>query len=159
MFRNCDLLSQGQSPARGNYGICPTPAKSSRCQAGTDKYNAAGRVQTTTNAIMPRPDLSYNVSLSRTHSDPLDNMCSFGIKLRGVTIVRFLLAVFQSITFVILQQTMLATVMAVAEAAVADDALGTLFAVLVCAADLLGWHAAAEAAGDVDRRLALDVVV
>lgn len=47
-----------------------------------------------------------------------------------------------------LQQPMLPAVFAAAESAVADDALGGLFAVFVAAArDLLGGHAAAEAGG------------
>lgn len=59
----------------------------------------------------------------------------------------------------VLEQPVLATVVAVAEAAVADDPLGALAAVLVRAADLLGRHAAAQAAGDVQRGLALDVLL
>ena len=59
----------------------------------------------------------------------------------------------------VLEQPVFATVVAVAEAAVADDALGALLAVLVVAADLLGRHAAEEREGQVERRLALDVVV
>jgi hypothetical protein len=67
--------------------------------------------------------------------------------------------VFQTVALVVLEQPVLATVVAVAEAAVADDALGALLAVLVVAADLLGRHAAEEREGQVERRLALDVVV
>lgn len=52
--------------------------------------------------------------------------------------------VFQAVTLVVLEQAVLATVVAVAEAAVADDALGALLAVLVRATYLLGGHAAAE---------------
>lgn len=49
--------------------------------------------------------------------------------------------------------------MPVAEPTVADDALRPFLAVFVCAADLLGRHAAAQATGDVERRLAGDVMV
>lgn len=59
----------------------------------------------------------------------------------------------------VLEQPVLATVVAVAEAAVADDALGALPAVLVGAADLLGGHAAEEREGQVQGRLVLDVIV
>jgi len=50
-------------------------------------------------------------------------------------------------------------VVAVAKAAVADDSLRCVFAVLVCALHLLGRHAAAEGESDVYRALALDMVV
>jgi len=39
---------------------------------------------------------------------------------------------------------------AIAEAAIANDALSTLLAVLVRAADLLGWHTASERYGEVE---------
>ena len=42
----------------------------------------------------------------------------------------------------IFQHSVLAAEMACAEAAVADDALGGVFAVFVGAADFFGWHAA-----------------
>ena len=59
-----------------------------------------------------------------------------GNRSRGVTYV------FQAIALVVLEESVLATVVPVAEAAVADDALGALLAVLVVAPDLLGWHPA-----------------
>lgn len=59
----------------------------------------------------------------------------------------------------VLEQPVLATVVAVAEAAIADDALGALLAVLVAAANLLRGHAAEKGGRQVEGRLALDVVV
>lgn len=67
--------------------------------------------------------------------------------------------VFQPIALMILEQTMRSTVMAVAEPTVPDDSLCALFAVLIRAADLLGWHAAAERHGHVQSCFAGDVVV
>jgi len=95
----------------------------------------------------------------RRSLNPLDNLCSFGVKLRSVPIVRFLLAVFQAIALVVLQQAVLATVVPVAESTVADDSLGSLFAVLVGAADLLGGHAASKGHGQVQGGLPVDIVV
>jgi len=60
---------------------------------------------------------------------------------------------------VVLEQPVLATVVAVAEAAVADNPLGAFPTVLVRAADLLGRHAAAEGEGEVEGGFPLDVVV
>jgi len=91
--------------------------------------------------------------------DAPDNLCSFSIQLCGVSIVGFLLAVFQTITFVVLQQAVLATVVPVAESAVADDSLRPFPAVLVGAPDLLRWHAASKRHGEVERGLSVDVVV
>lgn len=62
-----------------------------------------------------------------------------------------LLAIFQPGTFVILQHAMFAAVVPVAEAAVADDALGGFSTVLVPASNLARGHATAQRQGDVDR--------
>ena len=118
----------------------------------------------------------------RRSLNPFDNLCSFGVKLRSISVVRFLLAlfitqyvshkfitetnepplrfslsrtqgityVFQAIALVILQQAVLATVVPVAEPAVADDPLGSFPAVFVGAADLLGWHTASKWHGEVE---------
>jgi hypothetical protein len=45
---------------------------------------------------------------------------------------------------------MLATEMPIAEPAVTNDSLGSFFAVLVRAADLLRWHTASEWHGEVE---------
>jgi hypothetical protein len=58
--------------------------------------------------------------------------------------------VFQAIALVVLQQAVLATVVPVAEPAVADDSLGSLLAIFVGTADLLGRHATPERHGEVD---------
>lgn len=68
-----------------------------------------------------------------------------------------LLAVFQAAALVILQHAMLAAVVAVAETAVADDALGRFLAVLVGAANLLRGHAAKKRESDVDGRRRPDI--
>jgi hypothetical protein len=73
-------------------------------------------------------------------SNTLDDMCSLGVQLRCVTIMGFLLAVFKTIALVVLQQSVLPTIMTIAEPTVADNSLGTLFAVFVSAADLLRRH-------------------
>jgi hypothetical protein len=54
---------------------------------------------------------------------------------------------------------MLATEMPIAETAVTNDSLGSFFAVLVRAADLLGWHTASERHCEVESRLSVDVVI
>lgn len=54
------------------------------------------------------------------------------------------LAVFEALALMVFEESVLAAEMAVAEAAVADDALSLVFAVLETAADLLGRHAAAN---------------
>lgn len=48
--------------------------------------------------------------------------------------------VFKTAALVVLQETVLATEMAIAETAVADDALGSLLAVVCAAANLLAGH-------------------
>jgi len=70
-------------------------------------------------------------------SDDLRSLC---LELCGVALVRLLLAVFQAAALVILEQAVAAAEMALAEAAVPDDALGGLLALLGGAADLLGRH-------------------
>jgi len=91
--------------------------------------------------------------------DASDHTRSLSIELRSVAIMRFLLAVFESIALVVLEQSVLPTVVTFAEATVANDSLRALLAVLVCAADLLGWHAAAQWCCEVHCRLLLDVAV
>lgn len=54
---------------------------------------------------------------------------------------------------------MLATEVPVAEPAVTDDSLSSFLAVLVGAADLLGWHPTSEWHGKVEGRLSVDVVL
>jgi len=59
----------------------------------------------------------------------------------------------------VLQQTVLATEVAITESAVTDDSLGPFSAVFVCAADLLGWHPASKWYGEVEGRLTVDVAL
>jgi hypothetical protein len=60
---------------------------------------------------------------------------------------------------VVLQQTVFATEVAIAEPAVTDNSLGPFLAVFVCAPDLLGWHSASEWHGEVEGRLPVDVAL
>lgn len=60
-----------------------------------------------------------------------------------------LLAVLQAFALVVLEHAVLAAVVAAAEAAVADNGLCAILAVLEGAADLLGRHAAAQGQGQV----------
>jgi len=85
-----------------------------------------------------------HIHIPETPLNALNNLCSLSVELRGIPVVGFLLAVFQAIAFMILQQSVFATVVPVAEPTVADDSLSPFLAVFVCAADLLGWHAASE---------------
>ena len=94
-----------------------------------------------------------HISHDSTEPDEPPAGATGGRRRRGVTYV------FQAIALVVLEQPVLATVVPVAEAAVADDALGALPAVFVGAADLLGRHAAQDGVGQVQRRLPLDMVV
>ena len=68
-----------------------------------------------------------------------------------------LATILEAAALVILQHAMLAAVVAGAEAAVANDALGLLLAVLEAAADLLGWHAASHGQEEVQRAVGEDV--
>jgi len=51
------------------------------------------------------------------------NHSPLGVQFDRISVVRFLPAVFQATTLVILQQAVLATVMSIAKSAVANDAL------------------------------------
>ena len=59
----------------------------------------------------------------------------------------------------VLQQPVLAAEMPTAEATVADDALRRVFAILVAAADLLWWHAAAQGERHTERCVGRDGVI
>lgn len=66
--------------------------------------------------------------------------------------------VFQACALVVLEQAVLPAEMAVAEAAITDDALRHLLALLVRAADLLGGHAPAHGHHEVQCGFGLDAV-
>lgn len=70
-----------------------------------------------------------------------------------------LLAVFEAVALVVLQEAVLAAEMPVAEAAITDDALRRVLALLVAAADLLGWHAAAQRQCHVQRSVRRDCIL
>jgi hypothetical protein len=72
--------------------------------------------------------------------DTAHHLGPFGFELRSVALVRLLLAVFQARALVVFEQTVLAAKVAVAEAAVSDDALGGFPALLGVAANSLGSH-------------------
>lgn len=88
--------------------------------------------------------------MSQRILNTLHNHGSFAVQLIRVSFVAFLFTVLQPAAFVVFQHAMLAAVVAVAETAVADDALRRLFAILVRATDFSRRHAAAEGEGDVD---------
>ena len=69
-----------------------------------------------------------------------------------------LLTVLQALALMVLQHTVLTAVVAAAEAAVADDALRRILAVLERAADLLRGHAAAQRERHVQCGVGRDVV-
>jgi len=91
--------------------------------------------------------------------DAFDNMRSLSIELCRVPIVGFFLAVFQTITLMVLQQPMLPTIMPLAKPTVTNDSLRTLLTILIRAFHLLGWHTATDSAGEVQCCFAGDVVV
>lgn len=70
-----------------------------------------------------------------------------------------LLAVLQALTLVVLEHAVLTAVVTTAEAAVADNRLRAVLAVLEGAADLLWRHAAAEWEREVESRVGADGVV
>ena len=67
-------------------------------------------------------------------------MCPLGFQLGSIAFMRLLLAVFQAGALVILQQAVLAAEVALTEAAVADNSLRRLAALLGGATDSLGSH-------------------
>lgn len=90
--------------------------------------------------------------------DALDSHGAFAVELVGVPLVALLLAVLKALALVVLQEAVLATEMPVAEAAVADNALCGVLALLVAAADLLGRHATAQRQRHVQRCVRRDCV-
>lgn len=68
----------------------------------------------------------------------LDDHCPLGVQLVGIPGVGFLLAVLQAAAGVCFQHTVLRAEVAVAKAAVADDPLGGLLALLEVASGLAG---------------------
>lgn len=95
---------------------------------------------------------------ARLGLDTLDGHGSLAVELAGVALVALLLTVLKTLALVVFQQAMLAAKVAIAEAAVADDALRRILALFEIAADLLGWHSTAKRQGHVQRRVWLDVV-
>lgn len=79
-----------------------------------------------------------------TASYTLDDGGSLRVELVGVGIVAFLLAILEPSAFVILQEPMLPAKMPAAEAAVANDPLCRVLALLEGAALLLGRHPAVQ---------------
>lgn len=92
-----------------------------------------------------------------SYLNALDGNGPLTLQLLAVAILLFLLAVLEAGTIVRLQHTVLPTKVTLAEAAVADDALCLVFALLEVAADALG-TAAADRECHVDGALPGDVV-
>jgi hypothetical protein len=70
-----------------------------------------------------------------------------------------LLTIFETLALVVLKHAMLTAVVALAEAAVANNGLGTVLAVIEGAADFLGGHAAAQGECEVQCCVWADGVV
>lgn len=110
-----------------------------------EEYNKKGQKTDT-------PRLVYTLgSLTKRKRDldALDGHGTLAVELIGITAVTLLLAVLEALALVVLKHAVLTAVMAGAEAAVADNGLSTVFAVLEGAANLLGGHAAAKGQGEV----------
>lgn len=91
--------------------------------------------------------------------DTLDSHGALAVELNRIPLVGLFLAVLEALALVVLEQTVLAAEMAVAEAAVTDDALRRVLALLVAAADLLRGHAAAHRQRHVQRGVGGDGIV
>lgn len=89
----------------------------------------------------------------------LDGDGTLAVELVGIAAVALLLAVLEALALVVLEHAVLTAVMARAEAAVADNGLGAVLAVLEGTADLLWRHAATQGQGEVQSRVWADGVV
>lgn len=87
--------------------------------------------------------LPSGISLNQ-RLDALDDDGSLALELFLVARVTLLFAVLETVALVVLEQSMLAAKVAFAEAAVADDALCSIAALLVGTPLLLGRHTAAQ---------------
>lgn len=103
--------------------------------------------------------LHFTNVVRRCRLDALDSDRPLAVELVSVPLVALLLAVLQSLALVVFQHAVLAAVVTTAEAAVADDRLRFVLAVLERAADLLGRHSAAQRQGHVESRVWRDGVV
>lgn len=91
-------------------------------------------------------------------SDTLDRHRPLTIQSLRIPLMTLLLAVLQSLAFMILQQPMLPAIMPAAEPAVSDDPLRRVFAFLETAPDFLGRHSTAQGERHVEGRVGQDVV-
>jgi hypothetical protein len=76
--------------------------------------------------------------------DSLNGNRPLAVQLIRVPLMTLLFTVLQALALVVFEHAVLTAVVAIAEAAVADDGLCAVLAVLEGAADLLWGHAAAE---------------
>jgi len=76
----------------------------------------------------------------RARLDTTDDLRPLALELEAILLVALLFAVFQSGALVVFEHAMSTAKVAVAEAAVADDALGKVFAVGGLTAELFGRH-------------------
>lgn len=83
-------------------------------------------------------------------SNPLNDDRALTVQLVRIPLMAFLLAVFQTGAFMILQHAMFAAEMSVAKTTVADDALRRFFAVFVSTSDFPRRHAPAYGEGHID---------
>lgn len=87
-----------REPGERNYCRCPTPTplKPSRAQAN-DKYRCSRPSRPTPVCQVSRSTKSHaseSIEPNWAFSDAFDDLCSFRIKLRCISVVRFFLALF-----------------------------------------------------------------
>lgn len=99
--------------------------------------------------------IAYRMSRLNT----FDSNGALAVQLVRIPVVALLLAVLQSLALVILEHAMTAAVPALAEAAVTDNGLCAVLAVLEGTTDLLWGHAAAERECEVESRVGADGVI
>jgi hypothetical protein len=92
-------------------------------------------------------------------SNTLNSNRTLGIQLIRIPLMALLLAILETLALVVFKHAMFAAVVALAEAAVADNGLGAVLAVLEGAADFLGGHAAAQGQCEVQCCVWADGVV
>lgn len=117
--------------------------RAAETKATAQNYPIAGQRPSFANAhVIARRGPLYPSRPS--YSNTLDRHGPLAIQLGRIPLVALLLAVLEPLALVVLEQAVLPAEVARAEAAVADDALGGVLALLEGAPDLLGGHAAAQ---------------
>ena len=112
----------------------------------------------------PNRPRGYHVCISHiacrmSRLNTLDSNGALAVQLVRIPVVALLLAVLQSLALVILEHAMTAAVPALAEAAVTNNGLCAVLAILEGTTDLLWGHAAAERECEVESRVGADGVI